>query len=303
MSANDFALIRPVAITAAMLTSSVPEPATGDAPDPAAWNAATAYVIGDRVTRTTLHSIYQRAVAGTTATAPEADTINWVRVGATNKWRMFDAIVEAQSSQADSIVVTLTPGVLADRLALLNVQADTARLQVAGTSYDQTIDLRTRYVGDWYDYFFEPFVQTSDVVFSGMPLLTTNVITLTLTRTGSIARCGEAVLGLSKMIGRTNAGATPGIVDYSTKTTDSFGNTAIVKRAFSKRMSVQIVVTAGKVDEIQQLLADFRADPLVWVGLGNLYSSLIVYGFYRRFEIVISYPTHAICSLEIEGLT
>jgi hypothetical protein len=33
------------------------------------------------------------------------------------------------------------------------------------------------------------------------------------------------------------------------------------------------------------------------------FSSLIVYGFYKSFDIVIPGPTVSNCSLEIEGLT
>lgn len=304
MSSADFALIRPVAITDARLTSStVAEPATGTDPDPAAWNAATAYAVAARVSRLALHKIYERLVAGTTATAPESDTTNWIEVGPTNRWKMFDTSVESQTTQAESIVVVLTPGVLADQLALLNLDANSVRVQVAGTSYDQTISLKSRVVRNWYDYYFEPFVYKAEVVFTGLPLRLGNVITITISKTGSTAKVGACVLGLSKVIGGTSLGAAAGIIDYSTKSANTFGNTTVVKRAYSKRMNVSLWVAASKVDEVQRLLADYRATPLVWVGAGNLYGALIVYGFYKSFEIVIAYPNHALCSLQIEGLT
>lgn len=304
MNASDFSLIRPVAITDARLTSStVAEPALVIDPDPADWNAATAYVVGDRASRVTLHKIYQRVVDGTTATAPESDAVNWVEVGPTNRWRMFDASVESQTSGADSIVVVLTPGVFADQLALLNLDANSVRVQVAGTSYDRTIELRTRVVHSWYDYYFEPFAFKTDVVFTGLPMRMGNVVTITISKTGGTAKVGACVLGLSKVIGRAEMGASAGILDYSSKSTDTFGNTTVVERAYSKRMNVSIWVEASKVDEIQRILADYRAAPLVWVGAGNLYGALIVYGFYKSFEIVINYRDYSNCSLEIEGMT
>jgi hypothetical protein len=303
---NDFAMIRPVAITPALLTSSsVPEPATGANPDPAEWSNATPYNNGDRASRASIHKIYQRVggAGGLTSIAPESDPLNWVLVGGTNRWKMFDGSVEAQTTNNDSIVVVITPGVLADQLALINIDADTARVQVAGTGYDQTINLRTRYTNSWFEYFFEPFVYRTDAVFSGLPLLTGNVITLTLTKTGSVVKCGEMVLGLARALGGVQYGAGAGIIDYSVKQTDQFGSTTVVRRPFSKRMNVDLLIDAGRVDEIQKLLADYRASPVVWVGSGNLYAVLIVYGYYRRFEIVINYPTHSKCTLELEGLT
>lgn len=303
-SLTDFSLIRPVAITAAILTSStVAEPAVTTDPDPAVWAAATAYLVGDRAHRTTTHKIYQRVVSGTTATIPESDTTNWVEVGPTNKWKMFDQANETQTTKADSIVVVLTPAALADSLAFLNVDADSIRVQVAGTAFDQTIEMRTRVVDSWWAYFFEPFVYKTEVVFTGLPLLTSNVITITITKTGSTAKCGACVLGLSKVLGGTEYGASAGIIDYSRKVTDAYGSTTVVERSYSKRMNVSLWITSTKVDEIQRLLADYRATPLVWVGAGNLYGALIVYGYYRSFDIVIPYPNFAKCNLEIEGLT
>ena len=77
----------PFGITDAMLTSS-----TVAETDYTAWNAATAYTAGDFAIRTTAttHAIYLRLISGTTATAPEDDATNWVRVSATNRWKMFD---------------------------------------------------------------------------------------------------------------------------------------------------------------------------------------------------------------------
>jgi hypothetical protein len=34
----------------------------------------------------------------------------------------------------------------------------------------------------------------------------------------------------------------------------------------------------------------------------DLYASMIVYGFYKDFSIVLSYPSFSICEIEVEGL-
>jgi hypothetical protein len=304
MSANDFALLRPITITEAMFTSStVAEPAVTTDPDPAAWNAGTAYVVGDRVHRTTTHKIYQRLVNGTTATAPESDTTNWIEVGPTNKWKMFDQANESQTTKADSIVVVLTPGVFADTLVFDNVDAVSIRVQVAGTSYDQTATLRTRVLDNWWDYFFETFIYKTYAVFTGLPMLLANVITITITKTGSTAKIGTCVLGRRKVIGGTSYGATAGIIDYSRKSTDQFGNTTVVERAYSKRTNVTLWVESGMVDEVHRLLAEYRATAVMWIGAGDLYGALVVYGYFRSFEIVIAYPNFSRCSLDLEGLT
>ena len=301
---NDFFMLRSVAITDAILTSStVAEPAVTTDADPAAWNAATAYTAGDRAHRTSTHKIYQRVISGTTATAPESDTTNWVEAGPTNKWKMFDQANESQTTKADSIVVVLTPGQLADSITFENVDADSIRVQVAGTSYDETQELKSRVVSTWYEYFFKRFVYKTTALFTGLPLLLGNVITITITKTGSTVKVGSCVLGVAERIGITEAGASAGIIDYSRKSTDTFGNTTVVERAYSKRMNVRLLIDNVNVDEVQRLLAEYRATPVVWIGTGNLYGALIVYGYYRSFEIVIAYPNHSLVNIEIEGLT
>ena len=50
------------------------------------------------------------------------------------------------------------------------------------------------------------------------------------------------------------------------------------------------------------LLADYRATPLVWIGSENAYQSLIVFGYYKDFEIDIAFPTVSYCTLSIEGM-
>jgi hypothetical protein len=304
MNETDFALIRPVKITDAILTASnVPEPATGDSPDPAAWNPATAYAAGDRVSRFAIHKIFQRVVAGTTSTAPELDFVNWLEVGSTNRFRMFDDANESQTTRAENIQVTLTPGTLVDSAAFLNIDGDSIRVVIENTAYDRTVSLRDRTTVDWYAYFFEPFVVKTEVVFRDFPLLANNVVNFTLTKAGGIAKMGVAILGLSKNIGSTELGARIGIIDYSTKNTSIFGNTTVIKRAFSRRMEVDIFMDAAQVDEVQRLLSDLRSTPIVWIGAGNAYGALIIYGFYRNFDIVITYFNNSKCRLEIEGLT
>lgn len=297
-------MIRPVSVSDATLTSSnVAEPAVTTNPDPAAWNAATAYVVGDRVTRSTTHSIYERLVNGTTATAPESDSTNWVRVGSTNRWKMFDGANNTQTTKADSIVVEITPTTVVDAVALDNLDATNVRVQVANTDYDETLSLRSRDVRGWYDHFFEPFVNKKYAIFFGLPLVIGNKITITITKTGSTAMCGNCVLGQAKRIGNTHYGASLGIVDYSVKDTDSFGNTAIVERAYSKRMNVQVQIEASRMDEIHDLLAQYRATPIMYVGAGDLYGSMLMFGYYKSFDIVVAYRNHSECNLEIEGLT
>jgi hypothetical protein len=300
-SETDFAFFRPVDVTAAMLTSSnIAEPA---ASDPAAWVSGTSYTAGTSyVSRASTHRKYLCQVSTSGTTAPESDAAHWLDAGPLNRWAMFDAANESASSNSSTITVTLTPGERVDCIAFDNVDADTIRVQ-AGSTYDQTIQLRTRVVEGWWDYFFERFAFKTAAVFLNLPPISTNVITITITKNGGTAMCGTCKLGLRYRVGGTRYGASSGMLDYSYRSTDQFGNTTVIEGAYAKRMNVALWVKNEKAEDTKRLLETYRATPLVWVGAGNLFSSLIIYGYCRRFEKVIDLPNYSVFTLEIEGLT
>jgi hypothetical protein len=77
-------VVKPIAVTAAMLVSTTATETY------AAWSAATAYAVDDKVLLVSTQRIYQRLVAGTTATSPELDPANWFDIGPTNQCAMLD---------------------------------------------------------------------------------------------------------------------------------------------------------------------------------------------------------------------
>ena len=73
----------PVAITDAMVTTDVPEA------DYSAWASGSTYALGDRVIKG--HKIWESAQAGNTSHDPETSgSAWWIKVSATNRWRLFD---------------------------------------------------------------------------------------------------------------------------------------------------------------------------------------------------------------------
>jgi len=42
--------------------------------------------------------------------------------------------------------------------------------------------------------------------------------------------------------------------------------------------------------------------PCLWVG-SNEFEATTIFGFYKNFDILLNYPNHSECSLDIEGLT
>lgn len=300
--------IRPTAIVGARLTSStVPET------DYAAWNAATAYALGNRVIRTTTHRIYERVIAGTTATAPESDLVNWLDIGPTNRWAMFDEKMGTATTASDSMTIVLAPGRL-NSLALLGVDASsvTVALVVSGESvYSASLDLDSgNAVGNWYQYFYEPIYQQSEVLITNLvdaalmdvPAYGEGVLTVTLTRTGGAVSCAMLVVGVVSEVGITRPGAKVSIRDYSRKEADAFGNYTLVQRSYSKRMNADLVVRSEDVDQVVGNITRYRATNLVWIG-SSQYGSLVVYGFASDWSLILEGPVISKFSLEVEGMT
>lgn len=295
-------IIRPTTITDAMLTSSTVTEA-----DHAAYSAATTYALGDRVIVTTGdHRIYESLQAGNVGHTPSTSPTWWLPISATNRWKAFDTKLADQTSNTTSINYVLTPGII-DSIALLNIAGTSVTITVTdpveGVIYDQTISLQnTSNVIDGYSYFFGSFLQRTDLAITDIPPYSNPSVSITITYTGGTAKVGEIVVGMQAEIGSTEYSPSIGIVDYSTKTADTFGNYTVTERSYSKRLTCTMFMDNGLLDEVARLLSLYRATPIVWVAADG-FSSLIVYGYYRSFDLVIQYPTVSTCSLEIEGLT
>lgn len=291
--------IRPTPITDAVLvTSSVPET------DHAAWNAATAYTAGDRVISTTTHHIYESVQAGNVGHAL-TDEAWWLDVGAVNRWRMFDQGVGSQTSQAGSIVVTLAPGLI-NSLALLDIAASTVQIEVvadAVTIYDQTFQIGdSTQLSDWFEYFFEDIASETQLTVVDLPVYSGGAITVTITAPVT-AKVGTLAVGKMIDMGSTLTNPRVGIIDYSRKETDAYGNTTVIERSYAKRVEASVMCANGRLDYITNNLAAVRATPVVWIADDlSIYTSLTVYGFVKDWGIVIPYNDYSEAQLTIEGL-
>ena len=294
-------IVKPVEITPAILTSSnVPED------DFTAWDAATAYVVGDEVTYN--HRNYEALVAHTGAN-PETDTSDppkWLDLGANNRWRMFDDKVGSLTEQAGSIAVELQPGAVINSVALFNLLGRSATVTltdpVDGIVYQRTVSLVGAGVSDWYEWFFAPIGRQTDFVLLDLPAYGTATLSVTIDNASDTASVGHLVMGRQAELGVAVYGSGVGITDYSRKETDTFGNSVVIERSFSKRAEFDVVVETPQIGRVQRLLASLRAQPVVWIGAEG-YESTFLFGYYRDFQISISGPSVSDASITVEGLT
>jgi hypothetical protein len=116
------------------------------------------------------------------------------------------------------------------------------------------------------------------------------------------AAIGELIIGKSTYIGDLQYAPSVGIKDWSTITTDVWGNRIIVPRAFSKWLKCPVCVLSTNMDEINRLMSLYRGVNLLWIANPD-YSAMIVYGIYTDYSQTWQHLDFTICNLEIEGLT
>jgi hypothetical protein len=301
-------IIRPVTITDSIFQSStVPEA------DQAEWLSGTTYHVGNLVMVTTTangaatatHKIYSsvHSQAGNDPTVD--DGTNWTEVSSTNRWKMFDAVVQDQTVNATSINTVLQSPTVVNSLALLNVDGTTVVVTVTdaveGVVYNETFNL-TSYSGiqDWYAYFFEPIVRKNQLALTDLPPYSNTSISVTI-NSGADAKVGALVIGQFADLGLSQHGASISIIDYSTKTTDSQGRVTITDGPYADKMDVDVVLDTSQIGQANTTLSSLRTTPAVWVAEDNN-DDLVIYGYYREFDIILSNPTISRLSLEIEGL-
>jgi hypothetical protein len=295
-------VIAPFSINGTVLTSStVPET------DYAEWASGTAYTVGQKVIRLTTHKIYE-ALGSTTGEVPENTPTKWLDLGATNRWKMFDNKVGTRTVSTGSITVEIKAGEVVQSVALLECTAASATVTVTdavdGVVYSQTKAFEsTLFASNWWHYFFDPIQRRTSVIFSGFPSYRNATVSITISAgTGNPVECGVCLVGkYYEFADAVAMGANMSIQDYSRKEADDFGNYEIVERSFAKRGSWDILIDRARTDLFFNTLASLRARPALYIG-GEMEDVTIIYGFPKDFGIVIEYPLHTQCSIELEGL-
>lgn len=310
--ANALTIVLPLVITDAILDTSGSPPITNvPENDHAQWSIATTYGVGDRVILTSTHRIYESLQASNTGNSPTAaGSTFWIDAGPTNLWAVFDTSVSTQTVQADNITYKLIPGEAINSVGILNITEGT-QINItmvspstggSGIVYERTVDLSALpLTPDWWAWFYGQKSAPTQSIALDLPAFYDCEVTIEIIGTINLA-VGVVLIGSKKNFGLgINYGARVGIQDYSRKETNIFGETILVQRAFAKRANFNLFINKSEVDSFQNTLSTIRAVPVLWIGSQD-YEATTLFGFYKNFDILISYPEHSDCELEIEGL-
>lgn len=280
------------------VSSTVPE---NDYP---VYNVGTTYAAAARVIDTVSHLIYESIAGGNVGNALTNQT-KWLQIGYTNRWKMLDAFNNTQTENADSIVVTLSPKIIAQGLYLGGLDANEITVTVTdavdGVVYSQTESLIASDSGSsFFNWFFKRIRRKTYFVTALLPVYSNATVTITISKPGSTAKCGMCCLGPLIDIGLSQYGLATEIKDYSTTTFNFDGTTNSVIRGFSKRMSVDVLIRNELRDAVEEQLAEFRQRQVVWLG-ATQFGSACLFGKYSSFKSVIADVVNSRMALQVEG--
>lgn len=308
ISEHAISIVEPMSITDAMLISTnIPEN------DYAAWSSSTTYAIGGRVIVTSTHKIYESLQASNLNHNPVTETTWWIEVSPTNRWKCFDLLNSSQTqyplNTPPSITYEIKPGQAIASVALLNlIGANDVSISVTdpvyGVVYSKVIDVKPLpYFSTWWHWFFGSRRLTGqDVVVKDIPTFPNCSVSITINGNTTLS-VGLIIIGQQNLFSLgMKYGSKVGIQDYSRKESNDFGDTVLIKRAYAKRSTFEIFLESGEVDQLQNYLASIRAKPVLWIG-SDSYESTTIFGFYKNFDILLSYADYSECSIDIEGLT
>lgn len=302
-------VVKPVAITDAMLTSNIPEPdaSVGEV----LWTAGT-YNTGDRRILTSTHAIYQVVADPSTTDAPDvgaAKTVpTWVAVGPTNKWAMFDQVNDTESTAPSPIEIEIETGQITNSLAVFNLNGSsdvtvTMTDHVAGVVYTNNIDMIDNSdVVDYYEYFFSPIINKTEFVLLDLPAYKNATISVSIAGDAAIS-LGTLIVGAQITLGVALYGTSMQLLDFSRKERNEFGNYVIVPRRTSKLVDFDVIIDKAKIGYVFNQLSSLTTIPAVWVGTDVNDDSTLVYGYYKDSQINIDGPVKCTATIQIEGLT
>lgn len=294
-------VVKPTPFVPAMLVSTT---ATDSTP---LWSSAVNYLKDAKVRHE--RSIYISLAHPNENHSPTAADANswWYRVGPDNIHAMFDDAISTPTLATGSLTTTLSPGIC-NSVAFFGLQGQSITVTVRDGSagpvvYTKTLTLDGTILGDWYQYFFEPYVQLKELVITDLPPYASAHTTAAITGGGEVG-VGTMVTGTVYDTGKTLMGVGLPTEDYSRVETDEFGTTRLTRRTSAKRITLQTIVPRQQLRKVYQVLDDLRATPAVWlVSRLATDSPATALGVLASWQPVIAHPDTVTLSIEIKGMT
>lgn len=304
----------PISINDSVLTSSsIPE---NEGPE---WDVGTTYNLDDIVKVTEVDGVAYHRYYRSTGTQggsfpPEQNTPllpggqPWEDLGPTNRYKMFDGAKGTLSVKADSVVIEVTPGIVINTVAGLNIQSDSVNVTMTdptdGVVRNQDIDLLDLSgVIDEYTWFFSPLAKKKNFAVTNLPAYPDATTKITFTNTGENVLVGELIFSYGKDIGTAIYPFTPGTIDYSQQVTDEVtGENSLEIGGFKFFNDYNVFFKSNRTSFVRKTLIEARGKISLFVGNDNIEES-IIYGWPSDWSIEEKGTEESMLTLEVTELS
>jgi hypothetical protein len=294
----------------------------------AEWSSVTAYVIGDIVKVTSTHKLYEATANNTNQFPPDNLGVEWIEIGATNRWKAFDAAVQSQTLADSSAGITYEFQInsLMTAIALFNLVGSDVLIRVTppgAGDWDDTaptddpdyvppVDIVTKEIElfdssiltDWFEYFFAETETKSDILVTGLPGFAGGLLEIEITG-APVCAVGEIAAGKLVNVGQTAWGGRINTLDFSRVDEDVFGNVTILRRGSAKRIEYPVMWPSLDTRRIDRILDSIRSTPAVFAATpcenGADYG-FFAYGFYQTYDINVAGPALSYATIEVRTL-
>lgn len=241
-----------------------------------------------------VHAVYEARSPSTNKKPPAnryhatlAPLGQWLRVGATNKWKAFDDVVSDPARGSSPITYELTVPSTVTGIAFFNLSATSVTVTVRDLEgevvYGSTVSLvGTSGVTNWLEYFlWTPGAGGGDgllteAIFTDLPAYAGYTIEISIEGT----QVGEIVLGRVITLGIAESGTEIGFVDFSNTATDDFGVTDLVRRGAADSVTFRFRVRENDAGRVRRQVLDLRARPTAWfASASRLALGATIFGF------------------------
>lgn len=290
--------------------------------------AGTLYDLGAEVKVSAENNLYKCLTKDTTEVPTgNKTTENWLFLGKTNPYKMFDEKYKSRTiKESGNLVVTIKMkedegfSKASDGIALLNVSASKIRIvgvREGETIYDEEFDmgvldlfspcmiLNCNFGQITYkkNLILTPLKDKDGLIVYGCRI-TEYTITFVPIDDETPAACGVCILGKMQYFGKTLMNPKKSLVNYDVKDTNEYGDTAVVERGFSNNYNFSCV---GKNDIMQvadETLTELRSTPLIYVVTDEqiLASVFSGYGMISTLDITQQGACDMLMTLEVGSL-
>lgn len=193
----------------------------------------------------------------------------WTEIdpGVTYVEAMFNHNLLSQAPVDGNLTITISPGGLYDTVAIFGVRGETATL-TADETYFHDLYLWDREIAvDFYDY--GPEVVHSDHVVWLLDAPVSGAFTVEVAALSGRSAIGNLLVGRRSTFGMTLYNSTVGIVNYSKKDRDVFGNMQLIPRWYQDKVTFLVQAETARAGLVKQLLTQYRNTPCLYVGHDN----------------------------------